>query len=150
RAKGAGEWNHYRVEAKDGVLKLAVNGKVVSGVSRCRPRKGYLALEAEGSECRFRNLKIKELPTSNPMPEEVCEQAKDFVSLFTGLDLRGWKTSEEGKRLWKALPGPNALRYEGGGDAKAALTTTGEYANLELQLDCKLPKRSAGKVLLLG
>src|SRR5262245_36748845 len=25
RAKGANEWNHYRVEAKDGVIKLAVN-----------------------------------------------------------------------------------------------------------------------------
>src|SRR5262249_47900576 len=60
RCKGAGEWNHYRVEAKDGAIKLAVNGKVVSGVSGCNPRKGYLALESEGSECHFRNLRIKE------------------------------------------------------------------------------------------
>src|SRR5436309_1241174 len=66
RCKGANEWNHYRVEANDGVLKLAVNGKVVSGVSECNPRKGYLALESEGSECRFKNLKIKELPSTNP------------------------------------------------------------------------------------
>src|SRR5437588_2630958 len=28
RCKGGGEWNHYRVEANNGVLKLAVNGKV--------------------------------------------------------------------------------------------------------------------------
>ena len=34
RSKPAGEWNHYRVEANNGVLKLAVNGKVVSGASR--------------------------------------------------------------------------------------------------------------------
>ena len=46
RAKPAGEWNHYRVECNDGVLKLAVNGKVVSGGSRCSPRKGYICLEA--------------------------------------------------------------------------------------------------------
>src|SRR4030081_3665647 len=25
RARGAGEWNHYRVEAKDGIIKLHVN-----------------------------------------------------------------------------------------------------------------------------
>jgi hypothetical protein len=71
RAKGANEWNHYRVVGKDGRIELAVNGKVVSGVSKSTPRKGYLALEAEGSECRFRNLKIKELPSSNPKAEEI-------------------------------------------------------------------------------
>ena len=66
RCKGEYEWNHYRVEANNGVIKLAVNGKVVSGVSECNPRKGYLALESEGSECRFKNLKIKELPSTQP------------------------------------------------------------------------------------
>ena len=44
RAKPAGEWNHYRVESRDGRLTLAVNGKIVSGGSNCVPRKGYLCL----------------------------------------------------------------------------------------------------------
>ena len=66
--KGEGEWNHYRVEANDGRITLAVNGHAVSGLSKCKPRKGYLALESEGSECHFRNLKIKELPSTNPKP----------------------------------------------------------------------------------
>src|SRR5207244_11224728 len=73
RCKGEYEWNHYRVTANNGVLKLAVNGKEVSGVSECNPRKGYLALESEGSECRFKNLKLKELPSTNPKPEEICD-----------------------------------------------------------------------------
>ena len=30
RSKPSPEWNHYRVECRDGTLKLAVNGKVVS------------------------------------------------------------------------------------------------------------------------
>ena len=75
------------------MIKLAVNGKVVSGVSKCVPRKGYLALEAEGSECHFRNLKIKELPSTNPKADEVCQEGKGFVTLFTGLDLSGWKAT---------------------------------------------------------
>src|SRR6476620_10309908 len=37
-AKGGGEWNHYKVVANDGVIKLTVNGHEVSGVSQCRPR----------------------------------------------------------------------------------------------------------------
>src|SRR5205085_12320548 len=91
RAKGEGEWNHYRVEANDGVIKLAVNGKIVSGVSKCTPRKGYLALESEGSECRFKNLKIKEMPTTNPKKDEICDVAQGHKPMYTGLDLTGWK-----------------------------------------------------------
>src|SRR5262249_53668676 len=113
RAKGAGEWNHYRVEANDGIIKLAVNGKVVSGVSKVRPRKGYLALEAEGSECRFRNLKIKELPSTNPKPDEVCQEGRGFVTLFTGLNLDGWVVDDDQKKHWKADPGGNVLNYDG-------------------------------------
>ncbi len=96
RAKPAGEWNHYRVVCNDGVLKLAVNGKVVSGASECRPRKGYICLEAEGSECHFRNLRIKELPSTNATVEETADVARGFRSLYTGVDLSGWTTSREG------------------------------------------------------
>ena len=37
RVKPQGEWNHYRVESRDGVVTLAVNGKVVSGGSAANP-----------------------------------------------------------------------------------------------------------------
>ena len=146
----AGEWNHYRVEAKDGAIKLAVNGKVVSGVSKCSPRKGYLALEAEGSECHFRNLKIKELPTSNPKPEGVCYDGKDFVTIFTGMNLDGWKTSDASRKHWKALPSPNALHYDGKADNSETLTTEKDYGDFEMVIDCKLPTEGAGAILLRG
>jgi hypothetical protein len=113
RTKGANEWNHYRIEAKDGVIKLAINGKVVSGVSKCNPRKGYLALESEGSECRFKNLKIKELPSSNPKPSEVAKVAKGFKNLYTGLDLSGWKDDPANKGHWQ--PHDWVLKYDGKG-----------------------------------
>src|SRR6185295_18777542 len=102
RAKGANEWNHYRVEGKDGRITLAVNGKVVSGVSNCTPRKGYLALESEGSECRFRNLRIKELPSTNPKPEEVATEGKGFKRLYNGADLTNWKQEPGHKGHWVA------------------------------------------------
>src|SRR3954469_19120265 len=72
RAKGGGEWNHYKVIATDGAIKLHVNGKEVSGISKCKPRKGYLALESEGAECHFRNLTVTELPTTNPPADDVA------------------------------------------------------------------------------
>ena len=78
-------------KCNEGVLKLAVNGAEVSGGSMCRPRKGYICLESEGSECHFRNLKIQELPSTNPSPAEIADEAKGFVPMYTGLDLAGWQ-----------------------------------------------------------
>jgi hypothetical protein len=62
RCKGKGQWNVYDVVAVDGVVKLAVNGKFVNGVSKASVKKGYICLESEGAEIHFRNIKIMELP----------------------------------------------------------------------------------------
>jgi hypothetical protein len=68
RALGRGHWNTYDVVAVDGVVKLAVNGVFVNGVSRSTQKKGYLCLESEGAEIHFRNIKLLELPpgVANP------------------------------------------------------------------------------------
>jgi hypothetical protein len=134
RAKGGGEWNHYRVTAKDGAIKLAVNGKEVSGVSECKPhRKGYLALESEGAECHFRNIKIKELPSSNPKPGEIAKPDAGHKLLFNGLDLAGWKTE---KGSWAA--GDGRLKAVG----KADLVSDKSFEKYELLFDYKMPAGS--------
>lgn len=61
RAKGRGEWNTYDVVCIDGVVKLAVNGKFVNGLSHSSQKKGYICLESEGARIHFRNMKIVEL-----------------------------------------------------------------------------------------
>jgi hypothetical protein len=61
RVKPAGEWNHYELRAQGSRLTLAVNGAVVNEVPNCGLRRGYIALEAEGFEITFRNLKLQEL-----------------------------------------------------------------------------------------
>ena len=111
--KGEFEWNHYKVIANNGVLKLHVNGKEVSGVYECNPRKGYLALESEGSECRFKNLKIKELPSTNPKPSEICDVDKGWKCLFTGLDLSGWKAERGGEETLEDERRRPQLRRQG-------------------------------------
>lgn len=75
RVKGVGEWNHYRVESRDGRVTLAVNGKAVSGGSGVVPRKGYIALESEGAPWQIRNMRIRELPSSHPQAHEVAQAA---------------------------------------------------------------------------
>jgi hypothetical protein len=138
RSKGGGEWNHYKVIGKDGVLKLHVNGKEVSGLSECRPRKGYLALESEGAECHFRNLKIKELPSSNPGPEETAEMARGFRNLLAGLELEGWRTSAGEKGHWQRNNW--MLHSDGKG---GALLTEKEFGDAEFRVDFRFARKGS-------
>ena len=135
RAKGGGEWNHYKVIANDGVIKLHVNGKEVSGVSKCTPRKGYLALESEGAECHFKNVVIKELPSTNPKPEEVAKVAEGYKSLFNGLDLKGWKTQKD---AWKVAGGKLVAVSKNGGLSCDKVATRNE-----LIFDWNVPAKNA-------
>lgn len=72
RAKGKGEWNTYDVVCVDGVIKLAVNGKFVNGISKSTQKKGYLCLEAEGAQMYFRNFRIIELAPGVSSPEQIA------------------------------------------------------------------------------
>ena len=74
RCKPHGEWNTYVVVCVDGVVKLSINGKFVNGVRNSSVKKGYLCLEAEGSEIHFRNIKIMELPGGNVTAEETAPE----------------------------------------------------------------------------
>src|SRR4051812_3521791 len=86
RSKGSPDWNHYRIVCNNGVLRLHVNGKEVSGGENCNYRKGYLGLESEGAPVEFRNIFIQELPPGNAQPETSAPQDLGWQSLFNGLD----------------------------------------------------------------
>jgi len=138
RAKPAGEWNHYRVVCNDGVIKLSVNGKEVSGGSQSTPRKGYICLESEGTECHFRNIRIKELPSTNPKPEEIAPEADGFVSIYNGLNLDGW--SSKGSGHWKAKDW--TLEYDGKG-TDADLWFDKPLRNFEMIVDWRVTEKGA-------
>jgi hypothetical protein len=62
RSKGVNEWNHYYVRCINGEVRLWVNGAEVSGGNGCKPSRGYLCLESEGSPVEFRGIKVRSLP----------------------------------------------------------------------------------------
>ena len=74
--KGRGEWNSYEVICVDGVIKLAVNGKFVNGISHSSQKKGYLCLESEGAEIHFRNLRIIELPPGVTSADQTAPEVR--------------------------------------------------------------------------
>jgi len=146
RCKPAGQWNHYRVQSRDGNIALAVNGKVVTRGFKSKPRKGYICLESEGSEVHFRDIRIRELPGSNPPPDEVAEKDIGFRSLYNGLDLRGWKQPEGHQGHWRAKDW--VLDYDGKSEAQDKnLWTQEEFGNFTLIVDWCLPaKPKTGQV----
>lgn len=101
RSKPSPEWNHYRIECRDGAVSLAVNGKVVTRGTDCVPRKGYICLESEGGVVHYRNVRIQELPATDVPPEQVAVASRGFRSLYTGLNLDGWKVVA-GEKKWAA------------------------------------------------
>lgn len=144
RSKPAGQWNHYRVECRNGRITLAVNGKVVSGVSRCTPHKGYLCLESEGSECHFRNLRIQELPSSGAPAEETALTDQGFTSLYSGVDLSGWNPAPNHKGHFTAKDW--VLNYDGGaGEENQGLWTAKSYSDFTLIVDWRLPNKPVEK-----
>lgn len=102
RSKPSPEWNHYRIVCNDGNITLAVNGKVVTQGKECSPRKGYICLESEGGVVHYRNIRIKELPATQIDAKDIAIANRGYRSIYTGLNLNGWKVNEAAKSAWQA------------------------------------------------
>ncbi len=113
RSNPSPEWNHYRIECRDGDISLAVNGKVVTRGKNCSPRKGYLCVESEGGIVHYRNVRLKELPDTPIKPEHVAIANRGFRCLYTGVDFSGWKAADGWEsRDWVMHAGAGALPLE--------------------------------------
>ena len=136
RSNPSPQWNHYRIHCENGTLRLTVNGKEVSGGANCNYRKGYLALESEGAPVQFRNVRIKELPSSNTPEALTAPLDIGFRSIFTGLNLEGWQKPADGSG-W-SVQGERLTWDASKSTTPAALWSEKSYANFELSIDAKL------------
>jgi len=135
RARPAGEWNHYRITARNGTIKLAVNGKEVSGGYDITPRKGYIHLESEGGRVLYRSLRVKELPSSGALtPEQVAQADEGFVSIYNGVDFSGWQYPAGHAGHWVSKDW--TIAYDGRSTAEDKdLWTEKSYGDLALIVD---------------
>lgn len=139
RSKSSPEWNHYRIVCSNGMIRLSVNGKEVSGGDNCNYRKGYLALESEGGPVEFKNLRIKELPASGATPDVTAPTDQGWRCLFNGLDFRGWKESPS----WKI----SGERLVAGKNADA-ISTAADFGDAIFFVDCKAATDAASPEIL--
>lgn len=143
RCRPVGQWNRYVVASKDGALDLEVNGKLVTRVQKCSQRRGYIALQSETGEVRFRNIRLTPLPASHPPEDQIAQADQGLRSLFDGVSFAGWKFLDEHKGHWIIQDGilsgtgkPYAKR-----PATRDLWTEKEYDDFILVADWRLPKK---------
>ena len=136
RAKSSPEWNHYRIEGRDGAISLAVNGEVVTRGTDAVPRKGYICLESEGGVVHYRNLRIRELPETALDPAHVAIAARGFRSIYTGLNLNGWTVSGDSGKSWQ--PNDWVLEFrDDGSEGTSKLTSEESFGNVGFIFDLR-------------
>jgi len=143
RSKPSPQWNHYRIACNDGAISLAVNGKVVTRGKDCSPRKGYICIESEGGVVHYRNMRIKELPETPVAPEDVAIANRGYRSLYTGVDLAGWK-GEPGSS-WRSRDW--VLSHVGAGSD--SLATARSFKDYGFVFDVRLKKGAEATVVQL-
>lgn len=131
------EWNDFRILIDWPVLRVWANGEIVQDLNleshpglRYRLRSGYLGFPAVSASARFRNLRIRELPSR-----------EEWTTLFaSGDDFAKWAVSE-GKPDFRVLG--DVLRADGVGH----LATREEYRDFELQLYVRGSNQHNGGIL---
>ena len=138
RVKASPEWNHYRIECRDGRIRLAVNGVFVTEAEQASPRVGFIGLQSEGSEIHFRNLRIQPLPGSSAT---IPPKPGGYRALFNGRDFQGWVTTDPGiTRVWSVKDGViSSQRSVPGKDLH--LWTEAHYRDFDLIVDWRMPAK---------
>lgn len=147
RSNPSPEWNHYRIECRDGEISLAVNGKVVTKGKDCIPRKGYICLESEGGIVHYRNVKICELPATEISPDQVAIADRGYQSLYSGLNLDGWQPAEQ-PSAWKSKDW--VLAFEGTEQQTGRLSSSETFENVGVVVDVRLKEASSKAVVHIG
>jgi hypothetical protein len=147
------DWNRVRVEAIGDSIKTTLNGTPCASIKDTATASGFIALqvhgigndqEKDGTQVRWRGLKIQELPPApqNTLSDE--EKAAGWKLLWDGKSSEGWR-SVHGPDFpkgggWKMDDGVLTVSESGGGESAAAgdIITREKYSDFELSVDFKI------------
>jgi hypothetical protein len=145
--KPFGQWNHFRILMLGERVTVYLNDKLVVDHARLENyfnrklplmRKGPIQLQTHGSEIRWRNIYVREIPAdeANKRLREMRGD-KGFEDVFNGKDFTGWDGPvdnyqvQDGAILCK--PGKGGTIY-----------TKEEYTDFVARLEFKMPKEGGG------
>jgi hypothetical protein len=149
-----GEWNTLRIKMIGELVTVWLNGEMVVDAApldnffaRQRkppepkpagffpdpvPRRGPIQLQTHGSEIRWRNVFIREIPAAEADRELAARDADGFVELVNGRDLSNWRGAVD---AYEVRDG--AIRCKPGG--KGDLLSAEEYEDCVIRCEFRLP-----------
>ncbi len=159
--KPFGQWNSFKIKMIGERVTVIFNGEVVvdnavlenyfakkkpaKGAPASAPTtlpngyipdpvfpKGPIQLQTHGSEIRWRNLFIREIPPEEADKELKSRDSEGFVELVNGKDLSNWQNAVDS---YEMKDGAIVNRPHKGGD----LLTMEEYENMIIRVEFKLP-----------
>ncbi|HLW66736.1 MAG TPA: family 16 glycoside hydrolase, partial [Gemmataceae bacterium] len=134
KAKPRNEWSELTVTSRDGTLDFALNGERVGNTTGCEPSWGNIGLIGN---VEIRKIEIKELPVEKNQRALAAEvEQKDWVQLFNGKDLTGWKTQPEQPGSWSV---ENQVLVSRNGPGRL-YTFRDDYRNFHLRAEVSISK----------
>lgn len=141
--KPIGEWNRMYIRMVGEHVKVVLNDKtVVDDVvmdnyfdrKKPVPMQGAIHLQTHGSETRFRNVFVREIPhdEADKILQEIRGGDEGFGSLFNGRDLAGWIGATDD---YEVVDGALQCKPGRGG----TLLTDKEYDNFIVRMKFRLP-----------
>lgn len=155
-----GAWNKYRIEAIGHEIRIWINGINTANIVDDETAEGFIALqvhsignkEQEGSEVRWRNIRIKTTDLEKerwPMDPEVkeinyipntltdYEKRKGWRMLWDGKTSEGWRSAKSDnfpETGWQIKDGVLTVLESGGGEAAHGgdIITRDTYGQFEL------------------
>ncbi len=94
-----GQWNTFRIIQTGARTTVYLNGKLVVDHAIMEnywdranpiPARGPIQLQTHGSEIRWRNIKVREIPAEEANAILAKHGAEGFSTIFGGQDLAGW------------------------------------------------------------
>jgi Domain of Unknown Function (DUF1080) len=151
-----GDWNHIRIEAVGDSIKTFLNGTPCAAIKDAMTLRGFIALQVhgigkdkdtDGSQVRWRNLKITEVASNTEAPANntlsAAETAAGWQLLWDGKTSAGWRSAKSDKfptAGWKMSDGVLTVMENAGAESAAGgdIITQQRYADFELAADFKI------------
>jgi hypothetical protein len=139
--KPLGEWNSFRIIQVGERTTVYLNDKLVVDHARLENywnrklpllKKGPIQLQTHGGEIRWRNIFIREIPSSEANAILSKHGAAGFVDVFNGKDFSGWAGPVD---QYEIKDGAITCKPHKGG----TIYTEAEYGDFVARVEYKLP-----------
>ncbi|MEZ5400362.1 MAG: DUF1080 domain-containing protein [Bryobacteraceae bacterium] len=134
-----GDWDRYEIVARNGWIRVALNGEVVNEGFAAKPAEGHICLQSEGWPVEYRNISIMELdaggfPAAEAIEQDLLDVARVAIRVAEGADPDSGALSRlarltgyaYGINVWKPVAGKKAMHRTLGDRALSMLARKGD------------------------